>query len=192
MKKVIRSVVIFWGIVAIFPLCYLIYFFFTTGDGSYWLFGARDGQASATTWLDSNANGIQDIDEKPLANVCIWSGYSPESGIPEFLDPCKGHYQETTNEQGQWSTFLPGGGCDEVFVFVRVPEGYRPTTNLASNSCEAKFGFVPDTIEVKQKIINVEQFIQRQTVILWAKRTAIGLLILLIGIFGTIRLQKNP
>ncbi len=192
MKKVIRSVIIFWGIAAILPLCYLIYLFFATGEGSYWIFGARDGQASAVTWSDNNANGIQDAGEKPLANVCIWSGYSPDSGIREVSDPCEKDYQETTDEQGQWSLFLPGGSCDEFFVFVRAPEGYQATTDLASNGCDARFGFAPDKVEVKQGILSVEQFVQQQITILWVKRIAIGLIILLVSIFGTIWLQKNP
>ncbi len=192
MKKVIRSAVIFWGIVAIFPLCYLIFLFFTTGEGSFWVFGARDGQASARTWSDSNANGIQDAGEKPLANVCIWSGYSPESGIHKVLDPCEKDSQEATDEQGRWSMFLPGGSCKDFFVFVKAPDGYQATTNLASNGCDARFGFAPDKVEVKQRILTIEQFVQQQNMILWAKRIVTGLVILSASVFGTIWLQKNP
>jgi len=191
-KKVIRSAIIFWGIVALFPFFYFVYLFFTIGEGSYWLFGAGDGQASAITWLDSNANGVQESDEKALANVCLWSGYRPESGNREFADPCEGQNHDATDDQGKWGMFLPGGRCDDFFIFARVPEGFQATTDLASNGCEAAFGFALDKVEVKQRIRIVEQFVQQQTTFLWAKRIAISLIILVASISGTIWLQKNP
>lgn len=166
MKKLLRSAITFWGITAMFPLCYIIYNFFTIGEGSYWIFGAQDGYASATTWVDVNANGIQDAGEKPLANVCIWSGYSPKSGVRETLDPCESDYLETTDEQGKWYRFLSNGSCKEYFVFTRAPDGYQATTDLASNGCDAKFGFALSTMEVNHRILGIEQFIRQQTTIL--------------------------
>jgi len=124
--------------------------------------------------------------------VCIWSGYSPESGIREFVDTCEGQNHDATDQQGKWDRFLPGGSCDENFIFARVPQGFQATTDLASNGCVAKFGFVSNEVQVKQRTSSVEQFVQRQFMLLWIKRIAIGLLILLVSISGTIWLQKNP
>ncbi len=107
MKKVIRSIVIFWGIVSIFLLCYLIYNFFTEGEGSYWIFGARDGQARVITWLDKNANGIKDTGEPPLPGVCIWSGFRPVSIIQNYSDPCKFSDSAVTDEQANGENSCP-------------------------------------------------------------------------------------
>ena len=180
MKKAVRSIIIFWGIVALFLLCYLIY----EREISYRLFGLGDGQALATTWLDSNANGIQDPNEKPFANVFLWYGYNPSSGNIKY------HF--STDEQGKWGEFLPGGRCDEVFVFAKPPDGFRATTDLASNACDAKFGFVAKDVLVKQDIIDVERFIQRKILIDWITKIIISLTVIVVGIIGTIWLQKEP
>lgn len=190
MKKVIRSIIVFWGIMALFPLFYVGYAFFTFGEGSYWLFGARDGYASAITWLDNNADGIRNADEKPLANVCIWYGYNPESGIRDVVDPCRGNHF-STDGQGKWSEFLPGGSCEDYFVFVRAPDGFHATTNLASNGCDAGFGFISEDVQVEQKVLSVDEFVRQSILIAWIKRILAGFAILSVSVAGTIWLQKT-
>jgi hypothetical protein len=209
-KKVIRSVVIFWGIAtAIFPPCYLVYAHFTVGSVLYEFLDTRGRHplVSATAWLDDNANGIQDPGEKALANVCIgWGEHAAivssdgPDAVSRILDlsynfQCKAEQviqPVATDEEGKWGGLVVES-CQNVFIFARVPEGYQATTDLASaNGCvDAKFGFAPVGVQVKQKIDSVEQFIQREIVILWVKRIAIGMIILLAGIFGTIWLQKD-
>jgi hypothetical protein len=190
-KKVIRSVVIFWGIIALFPLCYLIYILFTDGEGSYWFFGARDGQASVITWLDKNANGIREQNEPPMPGVCIWSGYGTDSIIQNYSDPCKFSYNAFTDEHGLWGQFLPGGSCDTFYVFAKAPDGYQPTTDLASDSCSAEFGFVENNVSVSHKVLSINDFARRQFTILWVKRIGTGLFILAIAIIGTFWLEKK-
>ena len=190
-KKVIRSVVIFWGIVAIFPLCYEIYYFFTEGEGSYWVFGARDGLASVSAWLDKNANGIREQNEPPFPGVCIWSGYRPDSVIQDYSDPCQFYDSHVTDEQGTWGQFLPGGSCETFYVFAKAPEGYQPTTDLASDSCSAQFGFVENGILVSHKVLSINDFARRQITILWVKRIGIGLFVLVVASIGTFWLEKK-
>jgi hypothetical protein len=187
MRKIIRTVIIFWGIAAIFSLCYAIY-----SVGGYRLFGLGDGQASVTTWIDSNANGIQEIGEPPLANVCLWSGYNVISGVHVLVDPCEAEYHDATDDRGAWGEFLPGGKCEEYYVFVRTPDGYQATTDLGSNSCDAKFGFVPEDVLVKNGVRSVEEFVQRRIMLIWIERIIIGIIILSVGIAGTVWLQKEP
>jgi energy-coupling factor transporter transmembrane protein EcfT len=189
-KIILRFVMIFWGVSTLFLISWLVYVFFTNGEGSYWLFGARDGFATATTWLDSNADGIQDADEKPLANVCIWYGHVPESGIRELVDPCSGNHL-STDDKGQWWEFLPGGSCNDEFVFTKAPDGFQATTDLAADGCDAKFGFVSEDVQVKQKVISVEDFVRQKAIIFWLKRTFMILIIILISVVGTIWLQKT-
>jgi hypothetical protein len=191
MKKVIRSVIIFWGIVAIFPLCYLFYAFFTEGEGSYWIFGARDGLASVTAWQDKNANGIKNDDEPPFPGVCIWYGYRPDSVIQNHSDPCQFLNDGVTDEQGNWGQFLPAGNCEDVYVFAEAPDGYQPTTDLASNSCSAQFGFVENSVTVSRKILSIDDFARRKITTLWVTRTGIGLFIVAVAGFGTFWLEKK-
>lgn len=193
MKKIIRSIIIFWGILALFPLFYLIYGFFTYGEGSFWLFGVGDGLASTTAWVDSNTNGIQDPDEKSLANVCIWYGYSPEAGssLDSFCEFGSVENRNITDDEGKWGQFLPGGKCSEVFIFAKTPEGFQATTNLASDGCNAKFGFVAQGVQVKQQILSVDEFIWQRTLFTWITRIIVGLVILVVSVGGTIWLQTD-
>jgi len=191
MKKVIRSVVIFWGIVALFLPCYLMYSFFTIGEGSYWIFGARDGQASVTAWLDKNANGVKDTGEPPLSGICIWYGYRPDSVIQDYSDPCKFSDYAVTDEQGNWGKFLPGGSCDTIYVFAKTPDGYQPTTNLASDGCSAQFGFVKNGVTVSQKILSINDFARHKITMLWVTRICVGLFIIAVAGFGTFWLEKK-
>jgi hypothetical protein len=80
-KKVIRSVIIFWGIFALFQYLYGVYSFYAAYTDN--------GEIIITTWLDSNANGIQDPNENPLPNICTWYVYSPKAEISENLNKCK-------------------------------------------------------------------------------------------------------
>lgn len=186
MRKIIRTIIIFWGIIAIFPLCYALYTVW--GD---WIFGYGDGQASVITWIDSNANGIQETDESSLADVCLWSGYSVRSGV-HTVDPCETQYHDATDDKGTWGEFLPGGKCEEYYIFVKTPYGYQATTDLASNGCNAKFGFVPEGVSVKNNVRSVEEFVRRQIILIWIERITISVLIISVGIAGTIWLQKQP
>lgn len=191
MKKAIRSVIIYWGIVAIFPLCYLVYAFFTVGEGSYWIFGLGDDVASVTAWQDKNANGIKDDDESPFPGVCIWYGYRPDSVIQNHSDPCQFSDNGVTDEQGNWGQFLPGGNCEDIYVFAKPPNGYQPTTDLASNGCSAQFGFVENGVEVSHTVLSIDDFARRKITILWVNRIGIGLFIVAVASFGTFWLEKK-
>jgi len=187
-KRTLRGAIIFWGIVVLIPGCYIAYYFIMQ---SPWFYVARDGMASATTWLDTNGDGVQDPNEDIFANVCIWYGYGPDSGIREYGDPCHGH-QFSTDQQGRWQDFLPGGSCEDYFVFAKVPQGFQPTTNLGSNACDAKFGFVPQETQVKQKILSVNEFVRQRILFMWFQRLFLGMIIVAIGLAGTFWLQKEP
>ena len=114
------------------------------------------------------------------------------SGVREFVDPCELQSHLATDDNGTWEQFLPGGKCEEIYVFVREPDGYQATTDLASNGCHAKFGFAPDGVPVERRVRSIEEFVQRNTILMWIRRIIIGLIILAVGILGTIWLQKEP
>lgn len=120
MKRIIRFIIIFWGIIAIFIS---IYAFYPQLQNS--LIGIGDGGAYVSTWVDENANGVRDENELPLAHVCVWSGYRPDSQIED----CSFRDHHVTNENGQWGEFLTGSSCDTIYIFAVAPDGYQPTTN---------------------------------------------------------------
>lgn len=177
-KKTIRSVVVFWGIFTLLLCIYLIVSFK----------GIPEDEAYATTWIDQNANGIKENNEAPLPNVCIWSSHS---GFPKYFDPCEDKDHETTSDTGQWYRFLPGDTCDNTYVFVKAPEGYQPTTNLAANGCDAKFGFISKDVKVEKDVLSVQSFIRRTYLTTWLKIIFIGLVVLFICTTGTVWLQKE-
>lgn len=183
-KRVIRSALIFLGIISIVPLCYLIYGYLT--QNPWMILPVGDGQATASTWLDSNANGIRDPDEKNLPNVCIWYSYSLSAGVTES-NQCEYTF---TDNQGGWGEFLPGGSCDEVFIFVQSPSGFHPTTDVVSDGCDAEFGFVQANVMVDHKVLNIDEYVQQQNIFTRVKRITIGFIIIAISVLGTIWLEK--
>jgi hypothetical protein len=190
-KRIIRSSIVFWGIITLFPLFYILYQTAIHSDFYHSIFGISDGVARVTAWLDSNANGIRDQGEPPLPGVCIWYGYRPDSKIQDYADPCQFEDHDATDEQGQWGLFLPGGSCDIVYVFAKPPTGFQPTTDLASNGCSAQFGFVQEGIPVSHKVLSIGEFARRQIATTWAKRIGVGLFILAIASIGTIWLERR-
>jgi hypothetical protein len=185
-KQTIRSAIIFFGIVAIVPMCQLFYGFFVP---YFWMvLPAGDGSASVTTWLDSNANGIKDPGENNLPNVCVWSAFDLDSGAV-FPVSCE---TSITDDQGRWGQFLPGGSCDKLFVFAKAPKGFQATTDLVSNGCDAKIGFVQENVAVNHKVLNIREYIQQQNRFSYLERITIGFIIIVVGIIGTIWLEKPP
>lgn len=158
------------------------------------MYGAVDGVASATTWLDSNADGIKNADEKPLTNVCIWHGFNPEVGLDlDYFCKTRNVYNSNiTDENGIFSEFLPGAKCSDVFIFAKAPDGLQATTNLAINDCSATFGFVAKDVPVRHKIVSVDDFVQQRNLLIWITRICFALIIILVSVAGTIWLQKIP
>jgi hypothetical protein len=188
MRKALRTIIIFWGIVAIFPLINYVYDYFTEGDGAYRFFPVGDGQASIIAWYDRNANGIREDGEVPFPGVCIWTGYRPDIDHPNLVDPCVSYANDVTDEQGQWGRYLPGGSCENYYVFAQAPDGYQPTTDLATNGCSAEFGF---EATVSHKVLSIDEFTRRKATILWVTRIALGLFIVAFAGFGTYWLEKK-
>ncbi len=185
-KRTLRSAIIFLGIVSIFPLCYLIYVVWS--QNSWRVLPVGDGMASAITWLDSNANGVKEAGEQNLPNVCVWSSYSLEGGAVKS-SPCNNSY---TDQQGGWGEFLPGGSCKEIFIFAQSPSGFHPTTDLVSNGCDARFGFVQGNVPVNHKVLNADVYSQQHNRLATLKGIVLGLIITVVAILGTIWLEKRP
>ncbi|MEP7136281.1 MAG: hypothetical protein ABI904_15240 [Chloroflexota bacterium] len=186
MRRIIRFAIIFWGIVAIFPLLYVVFFLFLNSDIHANLFGVGDGGAYVSAWLDKNANGVREDNEPPLANVCVWYGYRPDSVIAD----CKFSDHQVTDKNGQWGEFLAGADCDMIYIFANPPSGYRPTTDLASKGCDAGFGFIQENVQVTQKVQTISEFAHREITIAWIRNIAIGLFIFVAALLGTVWLEK--
>jgi hypothetical protein len=102
-----------------------------------------DGSAFVEVWFDSNGNGRKDVNESPLAGVCVWD--QPWLHVPdekEVTEIC-GSLCYQTDDSGKWEgDFHAGQACDDFYVFAKPPEGYRPSTPPVVNYCVAEFGFV--------------------------------------------------
>lgn len=174
------------AILVFFGLCRFFYnlFFLPVGDGI----------ASVQTYLDIDANGIQDGNEPSLAGVCVWYLNRPISLLQDYgSNSCKvGEYNSgLTNQQGLWSSdFLPGSPCDAIHIFASVPEGYKPTTDLATQGCTAKFGFVQNKISVSQKVLTIDEFDRREIMNRWGKDIFIGMFILFVAMINDFVLEK--
>ncbi len=188
-KKILRSFFIFYGIVSLIFICGLLISYFTTGEGSYRIWGAYDGQASIITWLDLNANGVKDLDEPPLSGVCIWADYLPHFYTVNTDNVCR--YSPTTDENGEWGQFLPGGRCEDFYVTAIATEGYEPTTDMVSNSCSAQFGFVKNVSPVSKKLLTFNDFARQQQITALIKKIGVGLLVITIASLGTFWLEKK-
>jgi hypothetical protein len=187
MKKAIRKIIVFIGLLGCFLIFYIACRFLFSG----YHFSLHLGGSSVTTWLDTNANGIKEEGEPPFPRVCLWKTTNIENRFSTDFNPCQSEaYQNMTDADGQWNDFLPYGSCKEEYIFVFVPKGYQPTTDLASNGCSAQFGFVEAGRVVTHKIVTAQEFIQRHVFWLWVKRVAIALTMLGLAILGTIWLEK--
>ena len=102
-----------------------------------------DARAIAYVWVDSNCNSIPDANEVPLPGLCIWHGDSALSSPPrpDYCDIDSESVVSDTN--GRWDAgLLWNRTCEDVYIFVRSPNYYQPTTDTVVRGCMAEFGFV--------------------------------------------------
>jgi hypothetical protein len=192
-KRIIRKIIIFWGILIIIPAIDSVYFFFKQSDLYHDLYGFKDGGSSAFTWLDSNADGQQNLNEPPLADVCVWYESFPERFYKDDTNYCDFESHPVTDSQGKWSVFLAGEvNCKELWIFAEAPDGYQATTPLAFHGCSASFGFAPENAHIEKAIPSASDLIQRYSILLKIKNVIIVLLIIATSILGTIWLEKKP
>jgi hypothetical protein len=125
-----------------------------------------DASASATAWIDQNNNGLEDAGEIPLHGVCVWFELSsPLSTNIDQTGDCSTS-SSRTDQQGVWGGgFLPGGNCSEIYIFVKPPTGYEPTTPVMVHGCIAQFGFVPTGSVPAKRLLSPDEIIRREN--LW-------------------------
>ncbi|MBN2086675.1 MAG: hypothetical protein JW748_15785 [Anaerolineales bacterium] len=83
---------------------------------------------TAKTWIDANANGLWDEDEKPLAGVSF--ELKDGAGAGNYL------HQPVSDENGEFFLSVFPNTCEsladfELVLSAAVPDGYRPTTPTA-------------------------------------------------------------
>jgi len=118
---------------AIVGVLALLVFMLTACDG------VHDAGADANVWEDTNCNGQLDEDEPPLEGICIWHGNRADSLVP-YSEYCTSKGGQTNNK-GRWSGgLLWNRKCTDVYIFVEIPDGFRPTTDVVVNDCFAEFG----------------------------------------------------
>lgn len=99
-----------------------------------------DARAFARVWEDANCNGQPEEGEAPLQGVCVWFGDHADSPIPHS-EYCDNEWGQT-DSRGLWdSGLLWNRSCTDVYIFVRTPDGFQPTTGIVVNGCSAEFGF---------------------------------------------------
>lgn len=152
-----------------------------------YLFGIGDGGAYVSAWVDKNADGLREENEPPLANVCVWYGYRPDSQIED----CGFEGDRVTDKNGEWGEFLAGTSCDNIYIFAAVPAGYQPTTDLAKKGCFASFGFVEEGVAVSHNVLTIDEFAQKENARIWIQNIIAGLFVLTIAFLGTKWLENS-
>jgi len=110
MKRIIRSVIIFWGIVSLFPLFYLLYTAFESNFLPH-----ADASVSIMTWLDIDADGFHEEGEPHLASICVGYLYSANT-LPDYYqsNSCQFQDYKVTDETGGW-----GNACQVRVAVMR-------------------------------------------------------------------------
>lgn len=147
---------------------------------------AVDASVSIKVWNDKNGDGIKEARESFMPNVCVWGGYASE--FTDWWKICESEYY-LSDSNGNWSKFVAGGECDELYSAVNPPSGYRPTTPVVVNECLAEFGLISDDSANTAYSMDVGQYLQER----WAKEESneevalwltLGISFVLISVFA--------
>jgi hypothetical protein len=107
------------------------------------LAGCGDCVGEAYVWEDVDCDGEADKYEPPIEGICVW--WSEDIDSPP-LSPEECAEGFVTDSGGEWEYFwFPGCGCDAIYFFINVPDGYQPTTHTAVNGCRAEFGLARES-----------------------------------------------
>jgi hypothetical protein len=151
-----------------------------------------DSGAFIETYVDLNANGIKDENEPPLAHVCVWGGeiYSNQSAGDLIARVCSNSYNYT-DSKGQWNTFFAGSNGKDIILFAVAPQGFQPTTNLAINNPQAKFGFIPAGSVPPIKVRTLKEVIDNKILVDYFNLAASIGLCIAISIFVSLKLIRT-
>ena len=152
-----------------------------------------DSSAFIETYIDQNANGIKDKNEPPLDAVCVWGGPVSLDSVSanEMIEFTCSKPRSVTDGKGQWGEFKPGSRCEDLFLFAVTPEGYRPTTDLAVNGCEAKFGFTSTGSVPQKNILTLNNLFSRKVMEKRIKLFAGFVICVIISIAFSVKVVPN-
>jgi hypothetical protein len=119
-----------------------------------------DCVCEAYVWEDVNCNGKAEVDEPPMEGVCVWSTSNVDAP-PLSAEECADGF--LTDSRGElFCSWFPGCACERYYFFIRVPDGYQPTTYTVVNGCSARFGLASESSCPKQPGLTPAQQIARQ------------------------------
>jgi len=109
-----------------------------------------DAGAYVYAWEDTNCNGIPETGEHPLEDVCVTLAAGIDAPTPDIPPGgCDWEHGLTegglTNSEGYWSSGIVASTCNEIYVVVRSPDGFHPTTPTVKNGCGIQFGFAKES-----------------------------------------------
>lgn len=96
--------------------------------------GTGEPSYTAYVWEDTDGDGRQGEDEKPMAGIVL-----------QIIDTANGYLwnRPVTDADGNTFPFRAGDTCGQYAIYLSVPDGYWPTTPVMANTpnCEiARFG----------------------------------------------------
>ena len=124
--------------------------------------GICDAGVSAKVWLDTNGNGIEEKEEQPFPEACLWvNSQYPKLDVDIHDNPICDDKWDYSDESGDWVSPLFSCGEDFIFVSSRPPEGYKSTTIpiVVSNGQDTKFGMALESATVSSEIKNLEFYV---------------------------------
>jgi hypothetical protein len=106
-----------------------------------------DSNVTAHVWHDMDADGKKDPEDAPIEGIQVCATTNPKTAKEFEADYC--YYSDPNGDvpgsEEVRGMFFPGTQCQDIYVFIVLPEEYILSTPNKVNGCEASFGLVPAT-----------------------------------------------
>lgn len=104
-----------------------------------------DSSASAHVWHDMDADGKMDPEDIPIGGITVCATTNPKSDKGSDADYCffsddNGDVPGSNEVRGM---FFAGASCQDIYIFIVLPEKYVLSTPGKVNGCDASFGLMP-------------------------------------------------
>jgi hypothetical protein len=106
-----------------------------------------DSNASAHVWHDMDADGIMDPEDVPIDGIQVCATTNSKSDKESEADYC--YYSDENGDvpssEEVRGMFFAGANCQDIYIFIVLPEEYTLSTPGKVKGCNASFGLVPAT-----------------------------------------------
>lgn len=103
-----------------------------------------DSNANAHIWNDMNADGIMGPEDTPIEGIKVCATTNKNVDNEAEAEYCyysdkNGDVPSSNEVRGM---FFPGTKCQDIFIFIILPENYLLSTQEKANGCVASFGLI--------------------------------------------------